>query len=526
VYMEAGEYHVDLRVCDTPGLCSTLDEKLIIQVLQEGNTPPVAVATADKLFGYEGDFILFDGSGSYDLEDGSPTSWGWDMNNNGQYNDSPFVVHSWQFNTEGIYPIDLKVTDKDGAWDTLDEKIVITIVPVGSNFPPFADGEVNCAFPVEGQKIKFTSQSYDLDGEIVKWEWDFYEGEGWEDFSSTEGEAEYIYEDEGIYWVNHRVTDDGGMTVEIDNPIMIIVTQPSFEPPTELPSCSGANATHFYAASGVFSTPNTTVTSRDLAFLGDGQYLAVVGGSLVKCFPPATISPPPLLYGADWVQSIDTSRTDLVALSGLSSGVVRIYSLSGGIDLVKQFNSGFPISAITFDADENLWIYGDGILMMYAYPNFASNPCSMYEIPELETFGAVQDMVWSAWNHSFYFVINDGAGGTVVEVDHLGNIVRTVSNVLQAPSNYMDIVIDNNVSNYDSTACRIQVVGGIHRTYITRLDAHLNIKAQAVYGFWGARAAALSPAPGNEMVILEDCCISWVDLLIPPTDWTDTGGGG
>ncbi len=529
IYLEAGDFDVDVRVCDTPGACDTLDVKIPIQILELGNQPPTAVAHADKTFIYEGDTVEFDGSDSTDPEDGSPVLWEWDLDGDGTFEKSPWPVEHETYNVAGVYNVNLKVTDKDDAWDTLDEKIVITVVPMGSNFPPEAIGFVNCTFPVEGQAIHFTSESTDQDGDVVTWEWDFNEGSGWEDFTGTEGDVWHSFNEEGIYFVNHRVFDNVGASDELEVPLSIFVTQPGFVPPTGSPPCELGALTHSYTGSSIFEIPNTTTSVRDLAFIPSGSYMLVVAGNLYHAMPPATLQYPPLMYTAGWVQSIDCSAMGMVALSALSDGVVEVHTVTGGdlveLNKVTEIDIGKSIGAIAFDTMDTIWVYAEGEILGFDMPLYEYNPCKVYSVPEIETYGIVEDMEFSAWNHSLYIVVNDGAGGTVIEVDYLGDVANVVTDVLLGPSNHLDIIIDNIVQDHDQSGCRIEVFGGINKGFVTRLDAELDVSSQSAFGFWGIRAAALSPGPGNEVVTLEDCCVSWIDFLMPPHDWDDLGGG-
>ena len=92
------------------------------------NLPPVALAdTVDGSYtGYIGISIEFDGSDSYD-PDGTIVSWEWDSDEDGLYDDGSGTNVEFTFNDAGVFHIDLKVTDNDGATDTLDVPIEITI---------------------------------------------------------------------------------------------------------------------------------------------------------------------------------------------------------------------------------------------------------------------------------------------------------------------------------------------------------------------------------------------------------------
>lgn len=67
--------------------------------------------------------------------------------------------------------------------------------------------------PYEGHVNDFInfdgSDSYDNDGEVVEWQWDFDDGAGWEDWEE-DPYATYQYENGGIYNVKLRVKDDDG----------------------------------------------------------------------------------------------------------------------------------------------------------------------------------------------------------------------------------------------------------------------------------------------------------------------------
>jgi PKD repeat protein len=527
-YSEPGVYDVNVRVTDTPGLSDTLDKPLVIQVLAGSNTAPVAIAKADKTYVYTGDTVNFDGSGSYDKEDGAPTSWGWEFDGDDDYNDSPFIVAAWTYNDPGVFQVDLKVTDKDGAFDTLDVPITITVVPAGSNFPPEAIGSVNCAFPFVGQSVHFTNQSMDPDGSVVKWEWNFDDTTGWHDFTATEGDTWHAFSDEGIYQVQLRVTDDKGATDELDAPISVFSSLSSFIPPGEPPGCAVGSMAHMYAASMPLMTPNTTTTSRDLAFLSDGSYMMVVADALYRCMVPAMLMEPAIMYSASWVKSIDATNTGLVALSGLSDGIVKVYAANIGptmtLDPVADIDVGQPVQAVTFDDADNVWVYTQGRIQFYASPSYGFDACKVYDVSEIETYGTVDDMDFDPWNHSLYLAVNDGGNGTVVEVNYLGKVDKVKTDVLLGPSHYMDIVVDKVTLLPETQACRIEVFGGISRGYVTRLDADLTVLDSKIFGFWGVRAATLSPMPTNEVIALEDCCVSWVDFLIPSPDWSDYGG--
>ena len=102
---------------------------------------------------------------------------------------------------------------------------VAGVTQASVNQPPVADagpdltGTTSVAMTLDG------SSSYDIDGTIVLYEWDF-ESDGVYDFSSaTSAVTSYAYTVLGVYTATLRVTDDGGLT-DTDTTIVAIFNQP------------------------------------------------------------------------------------------------------------------------------------------------------------------------------------------------------------------------------------------------------------------------------------------------------------
>ncbi len=130
---------------------------------------------------------------------------------------NPDGTEKWNFTTGNIVysspAIDSYGTIYVGSWDH-------KLYAIGtSNQPPFAnagpDQTVN-----EGNIVEFdASASYDLDGTIETYEWDF-ESDGFYDFVETinnapdgafDGKTTHVYGDNGIFKVTLRVTDNDGL---------------------------------------------------------------------------------------------------------------------------------------------------------------------------------------------------------------------------------------------------------------------------------------------------------------------------
>jgi glucose/arabinose dehydrogenase len=96
-----------------------------------GNSPPQAVATATPSNGHSPLLVQFDASDSSD-PDGDTLSYDWDLDGDGQFDDSTIVNPSRTYSA-GIYNVGVKVSDPDGASDTFSLQVQ------SGNTPPIAE---------------------------------------------------------------------------------------------------------------------------------------------------------------------------------------------------------------------------------------------------------------------------------------------------------------------------------------------------------------------------------------------------
>jgi PKD repeat protein/endonuclease YncB( thermonuclease family) len=82
------------------------------------NRPPTAVATATPDSGLAPLTVRFDGSGSSDPDVGDSLSYAWDLDGDGQYDDSTEVAPSHTYTSAGVYTASLRVTDSQGESST------------------------------------------------------------------------------------------------------------------------------------------------------------------------------------------------------------------------------------------------------------------------------------------------------------------------------------------------------------------------------------------------------------------------
>jgi glucose/arabinose dehydrogenase/PKD repeat protein len=98
------------------------------------NHAPSAVATADPTSGVAPLTVDFDGTGSSEPDPGDSIVYAWDLDDDGQYDDSSSPTASRTYPGQGSYDAALRVTDDRGATDT--DSVTI----VASNTLPLGDG--------------------------------------------------------------------------------------------------------------------------------------------------------------------------------------------------------------------------------------------------------------------------------------------------------------------------------------------------------------------------------------------------
>jgi PKD repeat protein len=136
-----------------------------------GNQPPVAAASATPTSGAVPLTVAFDGSGSSD-PDGTITAYAWDLDGDGQYDDSTAQKPSFTYTTGGTYTVRLRVTDNQSAQDVSDP---ITITAGSSPPTAFIDTPLPSFTWRAGDVIAFSGHGTDPeDGTIPasRMQWD------------------------------------------------------------------------------------------------------------------------------------------------------------------------------------------------------------------------------------------------------------------------------------------------------------------------------------------------------------------
>jgi PKD repeat protein len=141
--------------------------------------------------------------------DGSIVKWVWFIDNELIHEGSFF---QYQFPNDGTYQVTLKVIDDDEEESSY--SITVTVLNVGPqvSFTFYTDdGSI-----VKKKPIHFNDNSYDPDGNITSYYWEFGDGK-----SSKQKEPTHSYENDGIYKVSLTVQDDDGVKKTISKELTV-----------------------------------------------------------------------------------------------------------------------------------------------------------------------------------------------------------------------------------------------------------------------------------------------------------------
>jgi PKD repeat protein len=193
LFSKPDEYIVSLIIKDIEDGSSQEITKCTIE-----NRPPVSMPNG-PYDGREGDPIVFSSEGSFD-PDGGLLNYLWDFGDNSQsIEENPSHIYM----EKGDYTVSLTVTDEYGLEDKQSTKsfVVENKSPISNANGPY--------IAYLGEPFQFNSSgTYDPDGEISEYFWDFGDEE-----NSTEAFPTHEYMEIGVFQVTLRVTDNNG---EID----------------------------------------------------------------------------------------------------------------------------------------------------------------------------------------------------------------------------------------------------------------------------------------------------------------------
>ncbi len=205
-----GTFYADLTVhCSTYTYISAASSTFIVTSTtsssgggtSSSNSMPIA-KPGGPYTGYVNTTISFNGTESYD-PDGEIHAYTWDLGDQTIKNGSQ-ITH--RYTSEGNYTITLTVTDDKGSSSSN-----TTTARIHAGISTLQKPVVKPIIPTEGITQNMLSFSiggtYDADGNIVNYSWDFGDGTTSQLMNTT-----HVYATEGSYTVTFTVEDNDGMT--------------------------------------------------------------------------------------------------------------------------------------------------------------------------------------------------------------------------------------------------------------------------------------------------------------------------
>jgi len=272
-YDESGEYTISLIVTDNRGGTGSTTKTVTVEnspPSEDLNNVPVANFTKSPEPAYATETVTFDASDSSD-SDGQIVSYSWDF---GDGTSATGVTTTHVFAGDGSYLVELTVTDNEGSTDsTSATKDILNNSPIAS-FTQSSDKII-----VDEENSFDASESFDIDGTIIEYLWDFGDGT-----TATGVTVVNTYPNSGSYTVTLTVTDDDGATgsvtsVNVANqaPVALFTTNT-----TSITENQGIqfDATESYDTDGTIISyswdfgdgTTTTGATADHSYIGEGDY--------------------------------------------------------------------------------------------------------------------------------------------------------------------------------------------------------------------------------------------------------------
>ncbi len=204
-----GEHRVEVRIEDTNDNDASFDWEFNLDL-----RPNVDFTISPNPANIN-EFITFDASLSND--DGTIVSYVWDFGNGVQ---ASGIEPEYLYSNSGNYDVTLTVTDDAGTSSQLTK----TVVVLSTNQAPVAEAQADKTIVLVNENIQFDDDSFDPDGNIVSYFWDFGDGS-----TSTLAGPLYSYSQPGQYTAILTVTDNDGATN--NDSITITVNAQANQPP-------------------------------------------------------------------------------------------------------------------------------------------------------------------------------------------------------------------------------------------------------------------------------------------------------
>ena len=274
-YTAVGNYSVTLNITDSLARSSSLTH---IVTVTPAHTPPIANFTfaPHTLSGgvKVNVSIAFNASASH-ATNGTIASYGWSFGDGNKTTVStPIINHT--YTGLGNFTVVLNVTDSSGSSTIISR--AITVWP--QLLLPVASFTHNPAIPAPGVPATFNaSASFDADGVIVAYNWNFGDGNR---TNSTSPVTSHTFAAVGSYIVNLTVIEDEGFAAWTTQNVTVVVPVPPTANFTYSPSMVSANYTTTFDASA--SSGNGFNIASYIWNFGDGNITTVTASVIFHSF--------------------------------------------------------------------------------------------------------------------------------------------------------------------------------------------------------------------------------------------------
>ena len=260
-YSNIGVILVKVQVKDNDGGLDTDTAVVIIT----NNYPPISIPGGPYRAKVNRK-IIFNGSDSYD-SDGSIVGYRWDFENDGIYDTAwlDYSTYNYSYTISGNYIVGLEVKDNEGAKKHNTGYVIIT-----DNIAPVANAGGSYYGKTEENIILDASSSYDLDGTIVGYRWDFNSDGTYDTKWDPSTSVSHVFNSDGIHTVILQIKDDDDYK-DTDNANVVI--SKNLPPVADAGGPYSANTNQYVVFDGSNSyDTNGTITGYRWDFENDGIY--------------------------------------------------------------------------------------------------------------------------------------------------------------------------------------------------------------------------------------------------------------
>lgn len=301
------DFWVRLQVTDDGGATARDSVRVTVAPPPGGNQAPTLELALDRTSGPAPLAVRATATGAD--PDGQVVSMTIDFDGDGQPDAAggpPVLTGDFTFATAGTYTVRATVTDDGGRATT--RSATVTVTATGPNAPPAGSLSASATRGDADLTVELSAAGTDADGEIVKWEIDADQGQGFVELGPSRRLTVAYGFRESAWRPRLRLTDDGGAVTVVDGPEVLVYRPIS-------PTRSGGTATGNPRFAEVQIAPAIWADGEDVmrftvTVLGpDGAPLADVPVR-VRSLRPELVSPTGTALGGTITISLDGTRTD------------------------------------------------------------------------------------------------------------------------------------------------------------------------------------------------------------------------